>query len=528
MPKLTIDKREVEVPAGTTILAAAEKLGINIPTLCYAPGMKPLESCFVCAVHIAGHKKFVPSCAMPVHEGMEVVTDSEEVKAARKSALELLLSDHLGECLAPCELACPATWNVPGFMEALQQGDLPAAAAIARAGLVLPGVLGCICTAPCQKACRRNDRDQTVAIRDLHRYAAGAEGVIAPSAPVSGEGAKEPSGRIAIIGSGPAGLAAAYKLANLGYAVTVHEAAEASGGSLRALDASELPPNVLAADIAAVEAAGVAFAYNVPIRDEGSITELAATHDALLLTVGAEADLDGLTAAGIVWTDGVITIDRATHATTVPGIFAAGACAGRKGLAVRVVADGLAAAESIHRYINGESDITPQKPIALRYGSLDDDEQDVLWSRPTHNAPEPGPVDDDTSAVAQAGRCLICGCRDNDLCKLRRLATDLDASRSHYVGERRHLDRDASHPLVAYEPHKCILCGACVAKSESSDGPDALTYVGRGFAARVSGPYEGPIADALGEDGPAYADLCPTSAFHRKTPRQAGRSEAGQ
>ncbi len=101
MITLTIDGRPVSVEAGTTVLDAAERLGIRIPTLCHVPGIEPAASCFVCAVQIEGRRTLSPACAMPVAEGMVVATDTDDVRTARKMALELLLSDHAGECVAP-------------------------------------------------------------------------------------------------------------------------------------------------------------------------------------------------------------------------------------------------------------------------------------------------------------------------------------------------------------------------------------------------------------------------------------------
>jgi NADH dehydrogenase/NADH:ubiquinone oxidoreductase subunit G len=100
MVTLTIDNRRVSVEPGTTICRAAERLGILIPTLCHVPGIEPAASCFMCAVQIEGRRNLSPACALPVSEGMVVATDSADVRAARKTALELLLSDHAGGCAA--------------------------------------------------------------------------------------------------------------------------------------------------------------------------------------------------------------------------------------------------------------------------------------------------------------------------------------------------------------------------------------------------------------------------------------------
>ena len=113
MIHLTIDGRQIAVEKGTTVLSAAERLGIRIPTLCHVKGLEPSSSCFVCAVEIEGRRNFLPACSMPVEENMVVRTSTEEVRNARRMALELLLSDHAGECEAPCTARCPAGLDIP-------------------------------------------------------------------------------------------------------------------------------------------------------------------------------------------------------------------------------------------------------------------------------------------------------------------------------------------------------------------------------------------------------------------------------
>ena len=120
---LTIDNRRIHVEQGTTVLEAAEWLGIHIPTLCHVKGLEPVASCFVCAVQIEGRRTLSPACALPVSDDMVVTTDSKDVQLARKIALELLLSDHAGECVAPCAARCPAGLDIPGFVYQIATRD---------------------------------------------------------------------------------------------------------------------------------------------------------------------------------------------------------------------------------------------------------------------------------------------------------------------------------------------------------------------------------------------------------------------
>jgi NADP-reducing hydrogenase subunit HndD len=109
MPTLTIDDIKVEVPEGTTVLKAARQAGVTIPTLCYLDGFDPIGACRVCLVEVEGARTLVASCSQPVAEGMVVKTNSGKVREGRKLVVELLLSEHAGDCQvcgrsADCEL----------------------------------------------------------------------------------------------------------------------------------------------------------------------------------------------------------------------------------------------------------------------------------------------------------------------------------------------------------------------------------------------------------------------------------------
>jgi len=98
MPKLTIDNIPVEVPDGTSILDAAQQVGIRIPTLCYMKNVQAIGACRVCAVEVEGARTLVAACSQPVGEGMKVKTNSRRVREGRRTVVELLLSEHDGDC----------------------------------------------------------------------------------------------------------------------------------------------------------------------------------------------------------------------------------------------------------------------------------------------------------------------------------------------------------------------------------------------------------------------------------------------
>jgi len=100
---LRIDGIEVSSPRGTTILEAADSIGITIPRLCHHEGIKPSGNCRICVVEVEGSRTLVGSCHTPVAEGMVVATDSARVKKARRSTIELLLAGHTGTCVTDLE-----------------------------------------------------------------------------------------------------------------------------------------------------------------------------------------------------------------------------------------------------------------------------------------------------------------------------------------------------------------------------------------------------------------------------------------
>ncbi len=284
---LTIDGKPVSVEPGTTVLAAAQWVGIRIPTMCHVPGIEPAASCFVCAVQIAGRRTLSPACAMPVAEGMAITTDSEDVRTARKMALELLLSDHAGECVAPCAARCPAGLDIPGFVFGIATGDNSRAMQVIAERLALPGSLGRICPRLCEEGCRRCDFDQGLAIGALHRYAADLDLTgVAPyrpaRAPASGKS-------VAIVGAGPAGLAAAWYLLRKGHACTLFDAHAKPGGMLRyGIPAYRLPKDALDAEIESIRRLGARFKMGTRWGTEFTLGELRKQHDAVFLAIGAQ------------------------------------------------------------------------------------------------------------------------------------------------------------------------------------------------------------------------------------------------
>lgn len=171
MARLEIDGKPVEVPDGTTILFAAARLGIEIPTLCFREGLEPFTSCLVCVVKDGQTGRLVPACAAPAADGMKVLTDDPEVRRARRTALELLLSDHVGDCEGPCQRVCPLPVPIPRILRRVAARDFEGAARLLREAAGPVGEEALLSGAATgEKACRRRTPDGAVALREIFRF----------------------------------------------------------------------------------------------------------------------------------------------------------------------------------------------------------------------------------------------------------------------------------------------------------------------------------------------------------------------
>ena len=103
MPRVIIDSQEVDVVAGSKLLAAARKLGIDVPALCYHPACEPNTSCMACVMRVKDPDRIVPSCATLAVDGMRVESETDDIRKMRRTALELLLSDHDGDPMGECD-----------------------------------------------------------------------------------------------------------------------------------------------------------------------------------------------------------------------------------------------------------------------------------------------------------------------------------------------------------------------------------------------------------------------------------------
>jgi formate dehydrogenase major subunit len=682
---LTIDGTLVEVDEGTTVLAAARSLGKDIPTLCHNDELKPYGSCFLCVVQIAGRPNLVPSCTTACVDNMEVTTDSADIRGARKVCLELLFSDHFGDCFGPCHTTCPCQIDIPGFVDYIGKGQYADAIELIKQQLPQPASLGRVCPRPCEDACRRNLVEDPIAICSLKRYASDVDqdSTADYAPPVAADSGK----RVTVVGAGPAGVANAYYLRQMGHAVRVIDKHPAPGGMMRyGIPSYRLPRTVIDREVEILQKMGVQFDYGVTMGTDISLDELRAVSDAVFLGLGCQQassmrvtgedlpgvlsgigfleavskdettrigkrvmvvgggntaidaartalrcgaekvfilyrrtrvempafqpeidaaehegveiqllaapvglepngdglavkcikmelgepdasgrrrpvpqegseyliEVDNVVAAigqridplGIEGTDLVLSrwgtpdADEKTLQTNLPDVFTGGDCYTGADIAVRAAGAGHLAAVSMDQFLAGEEVVGDPVYYQHMMGALDEIPPEVIAGydeKPVAQMPEI-PVAEANStfhevetgfaeitAQEEAQRCLACGCRAVNDCKIKQYADDYGVDPSRFAGAHRDFYVDDSHPFVRLETSKCILCASCVRACEEILDLPALGLEGRGFATTVKPPLLRKLADTLpeGANWQKLVEVCPTGAIIPKASRVA-------
>ncbi len=284
-----INGKPVKGSTDDYILDIARREGIEIPTLCNDDRLEPFSSCYVCVVEIEGMPKPQPACSTKIREGMIIETESEKITKARQTALNLLLSNHYADCVAPCKETCPAGVDVQGYVSLIEKGLYHEAIALIKEVNPLPAICGRVCVRPCEVACRRNllDEGYGVGIDYLKRFAADIDlesqnKFIPKIAPSTGK-------KVAIIGAGPGGLSAAYFLQTKGHQCDIYEAAPNPGGWLRyGIPEYRLPNEILDKEVKNITDLGVNIYYNKNLGDNLKYKELQEKYDSTIVCIGSQ------------------------------------------------------------------------------------------------------------------------------------------------------------------------------------------------------------------------------------------------
>ncbi len=286
--RININRQELTGYTDQTILEVAKENSIEIPTLCFSGELEIYASCGLCLVEVEGAPRLLRACATKITDGMVIQTDNEKIKKARKLALELILSDHAGDCRAPCVLACPANCDAQGYAALVANGQYREALKLVKEFMPIPACIGRVCPAPCEDNCRRNLVEDPVSIRYFKRLIADLD--LASDDPYRPEVEPDTGKKIAVVGSGPAGLTAAYFLRRNGNSVTIFESLPEMGGMLRyGIPEYRLPKTVLDAEIQQILDLGVEAKTGVQLGEDFSIDYLFKNgFDAVYLAIGAQ------------------------------------------------------------------------------------------------------------------------------------------------------------------------------------------------------------------------------------------------
>lgn len=247
----------------------------------------------------------------------EHIRDTSDCAIGYQAAEQVLISlaafhddfeQHMqhGSCLrsssqgVPCMVSCPAHVDVPGYIALTAAGRYDEAVELIRKDNPFPSACAYVCEHPCEQTCRRALVDDAVNIRGLKRYA-----VDHAASPRATSRLASTGKRIAVVGAGPSGLSAAYYLARLGHEVVVFERQAKAGGMLRyGIPNYRFPKEILDAEIASIEAAGVEIRCNCDIASSEAFEQLKREFDAVYVAIGAHGDkkvgIDGEGAQGVV------------------------------------------------------------------------------------------------------------------------------------------------------------------------------------------------------------------------------------
>lgn len=511
MTKLRINHQELEVQDGSTLLEAANAAGFEIPTMCFNGELEHFASCMVCMVKDQKNGALLPACSTRALEGMDIVTENAELTEARKTALDLLLSEHVGDCEAPCRIACPAYMDIPEMNRLIAAGREEEAYQTVLKDIALPSILGRICPAPCESVCRRKSVDSAVSICLLKRFTADSTSNVLEKPAIAFKQ------KVCIIGSGPAGLSAAYYLHLKGIQTVIYDGNELPGGALRyALSDVQLDKTVLDLEIERVRSLGVVFEMQQKI-DKQRFLEFSRDFDAVVLATGNY--LEEMQDWGIDHDGKHFHADKTSHRTNLPNIFAIGNTTRSSKMSIRSAAQGKEVAVSIEQLFMGEPVTGETRRFNSSFGKLLQSEIFEYLKESTDRERQSTGVHSKEGfsreeAKLEAERCLHCDCRKAENCILRDLSDRYRAAQKRYAhGERLPVVKKIALENLIYEPGKCIKCGICVRLTAKHQEAFGFTFIGRGFQVEVGAPFNSTMESALVNTMAMVAEACPTGAL---------------
>ncbi|MGD8541642.1 MAG: FAD-dependent oxidoreductase [Desulfobacteraceae bacterium] len=189
---------------------------------------------------------------------------------------------------APCMDACPIHLDIPSYVEYIKEGKFQESLDLIRERLPIPGVVGRVCVRPCESHCRRALLDEPISIKYLKRFVADQE-LEKHQSPSFQVRPSPKTGKVAIVGAGPAGVTCAYHLVRKGHQVTIYEQLDEPGGMAAVgIPDYRLPRQILRDEVSEIQKLGVTIHYNTPVGQGITLSQLEAENDAVFVGVGAQ------------------------------------------------------------------------------------------------------------------------------------------------------------------------------------------------------------------------------------------------
>jgi len=212
----------------------------------------------------------------------------EAFQEAVAGGAQVAAGDYHANVTAPCADACPIHLDIPHYVELIKEGKFEDSLDVIRCRLPIPGIVGRVCVRPCEENCRRANLDDAVSIKYLKRFVADHELAMHKTP----DYAIEPSpktGKVAIVGAGPAGVTCAYHLAGMGHSVTIFEGLNEPGGmSAMGIPDYRLPRHILRNEVEQIQAMGVTIHYNKVVGKDVKLSQLEEDYDAVFIGIGAQ------------------------------------------------------------------------------------------------------------------------------------------------------------------------------------------------------------------------------------------------
>ena len=318
---------------------------------------------------------------------------------------------------------------------------------------------------------------------------------------------------MAVIGAGPAGLAAAYSLQQKGHQTVIFDKNNQAGGELRQIGEELLPASVIDQEVAQILATGVELRLNEAI-DADRFAQLSDAFDAVVVATGTITEETSAFCLKASKTG--FLADKTSYQTSITNVFAVGNSLRASKLAVRSVGQGKEVATVIDNYFKtGEVKGYPER-FNSKFGRLAEPEF-IQYKKDSEDAPRQKSEASGFSleaAVIEAKRCMHCDCRTPESCVLRELSDRYQAVQKRFQGEERFdVVKFIHQEGIVYESNKCIKCGICVRLTREHQEEFGFTFIGRGFDVKIGVPFNESVQKALEKTAAIVAKACPTGAL---------------